>query len=427
MSKVSDEQLYFVSSLDSVKQNQDNRKEIIRTKNILKLSSLFSENIILYDTQLVDNKGIQDLFLSDKNFQDFFCESITVGMRKDGNTFHDIVDKQIKNGMRYSSLPLPIQTKIERKEIKGLDHLNSLHTDLKLGQFVKILDEKYEESKNIKEIDYGSNYNTYPTRVKEYVENEPIIANFKNLYVKELCDQLMDMASKEMDSKKGNHITRSIFYSAIEKSPYSEEVKKTVKWHIIDKLYNENFWKGRGFNCFDHYSEKYVEFLNDVCTKNSFNNQKFNISYATFPNKINLDNIDFKFLKEFHSENKKEIKDNFSEIRRHEASVDVGKNKDAEYPIKEHISLLQKEICKLETNKTKKNFRNVETVTSLISLGTGCLSLPHNASTVISVGCFAITGLVSKIEERVIAKQELTLNNDFKNIKENIEININNL
>lgn len=232
MPNISNDNLYYVSSLDPVNQRQQNEEEIIRMKDILKLSSLFSENIFLSDSQVVANKGIKDLFLSDENFQDFFCDSVYVGMRNDESTkpssFSEIVDIQIQNKAIYPSLPSKVQEQINHGDIKNLDHLNRKYPALKIGPFLKILDHKYN-FKNIKRINYGKNYDLFPKKVEENLQKLEESNYLINPDVKKLCNELISIASTEQKSKESHNISRSIFYSAIDKTHYSEEVKTAVK------------------------------------------------------------------------------------------------------------------------------------------------------------------------------------------------------
>lgn len=438
MSEISNDKLYFVASLDSINQYQDNKEETIRINTVLKLSSLFSEEIILPDSQIVDNKGIKNLFISDENFQDFFSECVTVGMRKGKKSFYDLIEEQIGRGMRFSSLPPKVQKQIEDKEIKNLAHLDNLHPELKYGLFVEKLDEMCD-FKKIKEIDYGSNYDLYPQRVEKILEDSMFMANFTNPDVKRLCDDLMNLASKEMKSINSPHITRSIFYSAIKKSIYSEEVKRTVKESIIDRAYNENFWKERGFNCLNHRSGEDITFLNKVCNRSS-NNQIVKISYANVKNKIDLDKIDFKFLKEFHLKNKTMIEENFNSIRNSETFLNKSINeKSPEIDVKfaestlakdivSHISLLREEIGEHEHNKMNKKMHSFERVVNpIISVGCAYSSffIPQTqlGSALLSVGTYYITDLIlTKIEDSAIKNQKIIFNKKFEDMKKSVRI-----
>lgn len=440
MSDISNEKLYFIASLDSTYQYQSNKEETIRASTILKLSSLFSEHIILSDSQIVDNKGIKNLFVSDENFLDFFCESVVVGMRKGKKSFTEIVEEQIKNGMKYSSLPPSVQKQIEDKDIKNLDHLDRLYPELKFGLFLERLDEKYD-SKKIIEIDYGKNLNRFPERVEEFLDNPFFMANFSNPDVKRLCDELMYLASREMELKTSSQITRSIFYSAIQKSIYPEEVKKTVKESIINRAYSENVWKDRGFNCLDHRSGEDVRFFNKVCNRNSMNDQIVKISYANVKNKMDLDGINFKFLNELHSENEDLIEKNFSSIRNSETMLN--KYIDGKYPetdikfaestladnIISHISLLREVIGELEDKKMGMKMHNLERVVSpIISLGGGAYSSLYLQQTLlnsafVSLGTYVITDLIlTPIKDFAIKRQKVIFNKKFKDMKESVKI-----
>ncbi|CAD7769688.1 hypothetical protein AIOGIFDO_00663 [Candidatus Methanoperedenaceae archaeon GB37] len=67
----------FNESLDTVRQYSDDNLEEKRVELIIKMGALFSEQIILSDTQFVDNKGVRNLFLNrlgEKGFQDFLVK-----------------------------------------------------------------------------------------------------------------------------------------------------------------------------------------------------------------------------------------------------------------------------------------------------------------------------------------------------------------
>lgn len=445
MSQISNDKLYFISSLDPGNQKQDNNEEITRTKDIFKLSSLFSEKIVLSDTQVVDNKGIKDLFLSDENFQDFFCSSVHVGMRKGKSSFCEVVEEQIEAGIKYSFLPPNIQKEIESHNIKNLDHLNRLYPKLKFDSFIKKLDNMYQFDENIKKIDYGSNFDLYPKRVENIIEKPNFIQSLKNPDAKKLCSAIMSMASREMELKKKPHITRSIFYSAIEKSPYSEEVKNTVKTTLIDRAYTENFWDFQGFNCLKHQSEGEIKALNKVCNRNYRSDQVINISCASVKNKLNLDDINFKFLKEFHSTNEDLIGANFSHIRKLDTRIQRKRKegypneeikedeKDLVFHITAHINHLGESICTQHSNKseTKWDYYNlgVDAIKTVIPNYTSYYLLQQlpPTNTVIDLGTCVVTWLIlRKGRDYYVGKQTTKFTEKIKEkiteMKKDVEI-----
>lgn len=241
--------LSFTESLDTVLQHSKQRVE-----GIFKLSALFSEQIILSDTQFVDNNGIRDLFLK-KGFQDFLGEIAIVGMRPrtDISSFRELVEVQIKEQrMRFSSFPFEVQRAVEKGIVKDLDDLNASYPKLRFEEFIDKSDDVYDRTKNKIKVEYQS----YPDLVEKSLERKD---ELQDEGAKDLCKNLMQITKEELKSKNKEEPQRTDFYSAIENSKkyypykeYSSYSQYIVKRFFVDYAYNKNFWGTNGFNTLTH-------------------------------------------------------------------------------------------------------------------------------------------------------------------------------
>ena len=239
----------FNESLDTIRQYSDDNLEEKRVELIIKMGALFSEQIILSDTQFVDNKGVRNLFLNrlgEKGFQDFFSETIMVGIRPNFSSFSELVDQQIKKGMIFSSFPSKPQKAIVNGEIKNIDALHTLYPNLRFKPYIAALDKIYEDLDKIK-----IKYKSFPDLVEKNLENTKEL----DAHAKRLCGELMSITKDELKLKKKETPDRSDFYNAIDKSPYNSKSKETVKRFFVDSAYNENFWDTNEFNALNHPSE----------------------------------------------------------------------------------------------------------------------------------------------------------------------------
>lgn len=346
----------FIESLDTV--NQDIRfpeEEKIRTEHIFKLSALFSKRIILSDTQIVDNLGIQELFLEDKGFQDLLNEFTLVGMRPKASNFKMLVEQQLKDGMRFSSFEPLIRMQVESRTIENLDKLSSITHNLRYNTFIEKLDCDFLKSNKKHKIEYKS----YP----ELVENNLKEMQNKILHngARKLSNELMDKANKEWEHTGKKAIDRTIFYSVIDESNYTDEAKGIVKRFFVDRQYNKNFWYTNGFNCLAHSSNKDYNlfrtafpnlteemFLKENGTK-SIKNKKFDFS-VTPPGLLYLDLIDFHSLCAFRHDFKKTIEGYLDSIQKSEDTESALKN------LRDYIQFLVPSINKYYENKKLKDW-----------------------------------------------------------------------
>lgn len=298
----------FNESLDTVRQYSDDNLEEKRVELIIKMGALFSEQIILSDTQFVDNKGVRNLFLNrlgENGFQDFLSETIMVGIRPGFSSFSELVDQQIKKGMIFSSFPSKPRKAIVNGDIKNIYALNTLYPNLRFKPYIEALDKIYEDLNKIC-IPYDPR--SFPDLVEKNLENTKEL----DAHAKRLCGELMSRTKGELKLKmEENPPGRSDFYNAIDKSPYNPKSKEIVKRFFVDSAYNKNFWDANEFNALNHPSENDANLFAYAYPNivKEFESSKDIIKLPTIHSevKINLNEIDFNFLHTLHTDNKKEI------------------------------------------------------------------------------------------------------------------------
>jgi len=325
----------FNESLDTVRQYSDDNLEEKRVELIIKMGALFSEQIILSDTQFVDNKGVKNLFLNrlgENGFQDFLSETIMVGIRPGFSSFSELVDQQIKKGMIFSSFPSKPQKAIVNGEIKNIDALHTLYPNLRFKPYIEALDKIYE---NLNKIDIT--FKSFPDLVEKNLENT------KELHAnpKRLCGELIGRTKDELKLNKKEKPDRSDFYNAIDKSSYNPKSKEIVKRFFVDSAYNENFWDANKFNALNHPSENDANLFAYAYPNivKEFETNKDIIKLPPIPSdvKIDLNEINFNFLHTLHTDNKKEI-EKLSLIR---TAKDV---ESADEKLEKYINFLTQEV-----------------------------------------------------------------------------------
>lgn len=295
----------FNESLDTVRQYSDDNLEEKRVELIIKMGALFSEQIILSDTQFLDNKGVKNLFLNrlgENGFQDFLSETIMVGIRPGFSSFSELVDQQIKKGMIFSSFPSKPQKAIVNGDIKNIDALHTLYPNLRFKPYIVELDKIYED---LNKIDIK--FKSFPDLVEKNLENTKEL----NAHPKRLCEELIGRTKDELKLKKKEKPDRSDFYNAIDKSSYNPKSKETVKRFFVDSAYNENFWDANEFNALNHPNENDANLFAYAYPNivKEFETSKDIIKLPPIPSdiKIDLNEINFNFLHTLHTDNKKEI------------------------------------------------------------------------------------------------------------------------
>lgn len=361
---ISEKNLSFTESLDTVLQHSDPIIEMQRVEAIFKLSALFSEQIVLSDTQFVDNQGIRDIFLKNQGFQDFLSETAIVGMRPSSSSFSELVDQQIKDKMRFSSFPSKVQRAVENGEIKNIYHLNALYPKLRFEYFIDKLDDIYDNTKNITKVEFQS----YPDRVEKSLERA---GELGNAGARKLCTELMVRTKEELKLKKIDEPNRSIFHSAIDKSPYSDQSKNIVKRFFVDYEYNKNFWETNGFNCLTHPGREDTDAFRNAYTNvaEEFDKGKYMIklpsiiSEAKLPeDKLRLDDIDFNFLHKLRSDS-----DNNKRLIKLLTDIRTAKDRDSAIDsLKMYIDFLMLLIEKEYMNKGMKKGRKVSYIVGYI-------------------------------------------------------------
>lgn len=342
----------FTESLDTVNQGHDST-ETTRVENIFKLSALFSKQIILSDTQFVDNRGIRDLFLNNKDFQDFLGKTTLVGLRPRISSFSELVEQQIKGKFRYSSFPSKVQKAVERGEIKNIYHLNSRYPELQFEYFIEKLDDLYDKTKNKINVDYQS----YANLVEKSLERAD---NLQDIGAKKLCSELMSRTKDELKLKNKENPDRSIFYSTIEKSPYNSQSKNIVKRFFIDYEYNRNFWDTNGFNCLTHPNNEDTNTFKQGYTNiaEEFESNKYMIELPPFHSdgKLYFEDIDFEFLYNLHSDtyNKRLIDKFLSQIQ---SAKDPNS---AEESLKDYLDFLMPLVRERYMKKGKTHVKKVD-------------------------------------------------------------------
>ena len=359
----------FNESLDTVRQYSDDNLEEKRVELIIKMGALFSEQIILSDTQFVDNKGVKNLFLNrlgENGFQDFFSETIMVGICPGFSSFSELVDQQIKKGMIFSSFPSKPQKAIVNGDIKNIDALHTLYPNLRFKPYIDALDKIYED---LNKIDIK--FKSFPDLVEKNLEN----TNELDAHAKRLCEELIGRTKDELKLKKKEKPDRSDFYNAIDKSSYNPESKETVKRFFVDSAYNENFWDANEFNALNHPSENdanlFVYAYPNIVKE--FETSKDIIKLPTIPSdvKINLNEINFNFLHTLHTDNKKEI-EKLSLIR-------TAKNLElADEKLENYINFLTQEVKDLYMNKGLKKLIKPIKIIAHASLGLSYLGSKMN-------------------------------------------------
>lgn len=323
----------FNESLDTVRQYSDDNLEEKRVELIIKMGALFSEQIILSDTQFVDNKGVRNLFLNrlgEKGFQDFFSETIMVGIRPGFSSFSELVDQQIKKRMIFSSFPSKPRKAIVNGDIKNIYALNTLYPNLRFKPYIEALDKIYED---LNKIDIK--YKSFPDLVEKNLESTKEL----EAHAKRLCGELMSRTKDELKMKENPD--RSDFYNAIDKSPYNFKSKEIVKRFFVDSAYNENFWDANEFNALNHPSESDANLFAYAYPNivKEFESSKDIIKLPPIPSdiKIDLNEINFNFLHTLHTDNKKEI-EKLSLIR-------TAKNvESADEKLEKYINFLTQEV-----------------------------------------------------------------------------------
>lgn len=394
----------FNESLDTVRQYSDDNLEEKRVELIIKMGALFSEQIILSDTQFVDNKGVRNLFLNrlgEKGFQDFFSETIMVGIRPGFSSFSELVDQQIKKRMIFSSFPSKPRKAIVNGDIKNIYALNTLYPNLRFKPYIEALDKIYED---LNTIDIKYDPKSFPDLVEKNLENTKEL----DAHAKRLCEELMSRTKDELKLKMEENPGRSDFYNAIDKSPYNPKSKEMVKRFFVDSAYNKNFWYANKFNALNHPGENDANLFASAYPNivKEFESSKDIIKLPTIPSevKINLNEIDFNFLHTLHTDNKKEI-EKLSLIR-------TAKNvESADEKLENYINFLTQEVKDLYMKKGLKKLIKPIKIIAHASLGLSYLGTKMNYITpeisfCIPATSYFVLSITDLIDEYVILPRQ---------------------
>ena len=327
----SKEDISFMESLDTVNQDIRNpKRETVRVARIFKLSALFSKQVILSDTQFVDNTGIRNLFVEDLGFQDFLNETTLVGMRPKVLNFTKLVEQQLDNRMEFSSFDYLTQVKVKKGVIQDMDQLFNETSSLKFEYFIKGLDDVYLKSEKKRKIDFGS----YPDLVENSLKE--MLNELQHNDARKLCKELMYQAEKELESiETKEKVDRTIFYSVIDKSNYNQEAKEIAKRFFVDREYNKNFWDQNDFNCLTHSSERDTELFEMAFPKvvgeidfkkRSENSKIIELPSYNLEGMLYLDEIDFQSLATLRHDYKKTIESYLDDIQKSEDPDSAYKN-----------------------------------------------------------------------------------------------------
>jgi hypothetical protein len=246
----------FCSNLDTVLQQKDNLDEKIRVARTLKLAALFSTNIVLSDTQFIDNLGLRALFLNEPDFRDFAYSSapdglppLLVGMRAEARNLRDVLADMIdvarkkKGPMLFSSFSRHQQQNLEEFHRKG---------EISLEAFYSIAGRRFEEylehtltdiycEKGKVYADYDLRIN-YPELVKKQIQG--IDNFFLNSVRRGFINIIHCIESWEGDMPP----TRTDLYREVEKLDVTPQVMREIKRVALDVPYNVNFVFGYQVN-----------------------------------------------------------------------------------------------------------------------------------------------------------------------------------
>jgi len=368
-----EQNIFFPKTLDTVLQNPklidnlNNLQEMQRVEYILKEGGLFSENILLSATQFIDNRGIRDILFRGKGFKNFLVEKVKVGMWSDLSSFSNLVNQQIKDNMIFSSFPSEAQNAIKNGKINNIIDLDKKFPQLHFKYFIEKLDEIYDTKKNIFKLKFQS----YPDLVENNLEQN--IDKIDNIEVKSLCSELMERTETEFKLHEDDEITRSIFYLAVDKSPYNPISKNIVKHFLLDYEYNRNLYETNNLNCLTHITDEDTKLFNAAFSNipKEFKSAEYKIvdSFES-EGKINLDLIDFDFIANLYSEYKNRFETYLPQIRNAKDTESIKESHQS------YFDFLIPHIQNQVREKQKESNKKVKIgITIIVGLGTSSLTL----------------------------------------------------
>lgn len=234
--------------------------------NMIKMTSLMSQHIVISDTQALDNKGLRNLILKRKKVVDFLqipaAENklpLLISMRPGCNNFEDVLKNMLfrKRPMLFSSLPLKKRKKIEKVYRKGKEKSLGSFYDIAgddFCQYINLLCEIY--GKNNKSIVHWKPLaHNYPVEITKALKHRLTFFQFlkegghytgSDEAARECCEKMNhfinDTEGKIIDGEKVQ-IDRSILYDFIDQFPHPNnwDWKGILKHTVLDKPYHGNF------------------------------------------------------------------------------------------------------------------------------------------------------------------------------------------
>jgi hypothetical protein len=357
----------FIENLDSVRQNRNQKSylpenEINRISQSFKLSALFSNSIILLDTQFVDNFGFRELFLRDKGFRRLLNETTFVGMREGVSDFTSLVNSQLSKKMIFSSLEDSSNKMIrDAGEINSIEKLPNTGRIGTFKNFIARLDDEYLCT--AKKVDVR--FDSYADNLKDNIEAR--INDLQSYGAKKICLKLLD----KLNTKEEEDISRSDLYSLLEKykSEHSTEDVEIVRRFFIDLEYNRNFWYTNKFNCLTHSDDEDISLYNKAFPKYNEKLLPFTKSDTTefslsSEGRLYLDYIDFDFIASFREKNKAQIEKHFDRIQKYKSDDDTNEKFD------KYIDFLLPQVNEYYEGKGWGNFISKSTpLIDIVSVG----------------------------------------------------------
>lgn len=311
---ISQKDISFTESLDTMIQLPNPDKEVKRVERILKLSALFSEQLILSATQFVDNLGIRRLFLKDDCFKDFLGETVLVGMYPGISSFYELIEDQLGRYMKYSSFPSTLRNMIEDGKVQDPSHLFRLTYRMGFMDFINELDERYSDDEKRKDVKFRS----YPELVEKNLERKSELQHRK---ARNLCEELLDRTEHELRLRNKDTADRTIYLQVIDKSErsYDKDTRDIVKRFFVNEPYNRNFWESNAFNCLTHPNENdttlYRKAFGDAFERTENSKNLIRLPPFSLDEAIHLKDLDFGSLLSLRSTYGDIIKKHLQKIR----------------------------------------------------------------------------------------------------------------
>lgn len=219
----------------------------------------------------------------------------------------------------------------------------------------------------------------------------------------------------------------SIFYLAVDKSPYNPISKNIVKHFLLDYEYNRNLYETNSLNCLTHTTDKDTKLFNAAFSNipKEFKSAKYKIvdSFES-EGKINLDLIDFDFIANLYSEYKNRFENYLPQIRN---AKDIESLKESHQSYFDFlIPLIQNQVMKKQTE----NNRKVKIgVAMIVGLGTSSLTLgmPYLNTGIGTVALGIGSGLIGYsieglFENQIFLPRQTAQLDEIKKYLENIRL-----